>query len=150
VVRAGDAAPRVVLVDETGAAVEVPPHGRASVLVFYRGDWCSYCNGQLASYARGFDSFGGAVVYGVSVDPPDRNAAMIEKLRLPFSLLSDADGAASGAYGVYDAEQAISRPAIVVAAADGVVSYVYAGEDFSDRPGDDEVFAALAAGPAAA
>ena len=27
------------------------------VLVFYRGDWCAYCNGQLASYARRFEEF---------------------------------------------------------------------------------------------
>ena len=25
------------------------------VLVFYRGDWCPYCNGQLAGYARGYE-----------------------------------------------------------------------------------------------
>ena len=55
------------------------------VLVFYRGDWCAYCNGQLASYARRFEEFEerSAEVAGVSVDPPQNNARMVGKLRYP-------------------------------------------------------------------
>ena len=64
------------------------------VLVFYRGDWCAYCNGQLASYARRFEEFEerSAEVAGVSVDPPQNNARMVGKLLLPFPLLSDPRG----------------------------------------------------------
>ena len=55
------------------------------VLVFYRGDWCAYCNGQLASYARRFEEFEERLaVAGVSVDPPQNNARMVGKLLLPF------------------------------------------------------------------
>lgn len=137
-------APRFVLNDEHGRPVAVPPDGEPSVLVFYRGDWCPYCNGQLAAYARDAQSFAGAAVYGISVDPPERNAAMVEKLVLPFPLLADPDAVAIEAYGLLDVEQGISRPAIVVVDAHGVVTYAYAGEDFSDRPGDNEVLASLA------
>lgn len=68
---------------------------------------------------------------------------MIEKLILPFSLLSDPEGVAMRRYGVWDDEGRIARPAIVVADGDGIVRYAYVGADFADRPGDDEVFAAL-------
>jgi peroxiredoxin len=87
-------------------------------------------------------------VFGVSVDSPARNWAMIEKLLLPFSLLSDPEGAVARRYGVWDEGGRIARPAIFVADPGGVVRYAYVGEDFADRPGDDEVFAALGEGSA--
>jgi peroxiredoxin len=48
-------------------------------------------------------------------------------------------------YGVWDEEGQIARPAIFAIDRAGVVRYVYVGRDFADRPGDDEVHAALAA-----
>jgi peroxiredoxin len=65
-----------------------------AVLVFYRGDWCPYCNGQLASYARKYGEFEGrgAQLAGISVDPPRNNAGMVGKLQIPYPLLSDRQG----------------------------------------------------------
>jgi peroxiredoxin len=84
-------------------------------------------------------------VLGVSVDTVEQSSAMVEKLLLRFSLDADVDGAIARSYGVWDEEGQIARPAIFVIAPTGVVSYAYVGEDFVDRPGDDRVYAALAA-----
>ena len=84
-------------------------------------------------------------MYGISVDSPDQNRAMIEKLILPFSLLSDPDGEASRRYGVFDEEGGVARPAIFVVDGAGVVRYAYVGEDFADRPGEEAVLEALRA-----
>ena len=70
---------------------------------------------------------------------------MVEKLILPFPLLADPDGEVICRYGVWDEEGLIARPAIFVIDPGSVVRYVYVGEDFADRPGDDEVYAALTA-----
>jgi peroxiredoxin len=48
-------------------------------------------------------------------------------------------------YGVWDQEGQIARPAIFAIDDSGVVRYVYIGQDFADRPGDQEVHFALAA-----
>ena len=80
---------------------------------------------------------------GISVDPPDHNAAMVEKLALPFPLLSDPQGALSRAYGVWDEEGRIAVPAIVLINKTGTVRWLYAGHDFADRPGDDTLFRAI-------
>jgi peroxiredoxin len=85
-------------------------------------------------------------VYGISVDSPEQNRALIEKLILPYSLLSDPDGEVIKRCGVWDEEGRIARPAIFAIDRAGIVRYVYVGQDFADRPGDDEVEAALAAG----
>lgn len=84
-------------------------------------------------------------MYGISVDAPQQNRALIEKLILPYSLLSDPDGDVIKRYDVWDEEGQIARPAIFAIDRDGVVRYVYVGQDFADRPGDDVVYAALAA-----
>ena len=68
---------------------------------------------------------------------------MIDKLLLPFSLLFDPDGEVSRRYRVWDDEGQIARPASFVVDREGVGRYTYVGEDFADRPGDDELHAAV-------
>jgi peroxiredoxin len=115
------------------------------VLVFYRGDWCPYCNGQLASYARRFEEFEerGAQIAGISVDPPPNNAGMVGKLQLPFPLLSDPEGELARLYGLWNAEEDVAVPAVIVVDQSGEVRYLYAGRDRADRPEDEGVFATL-------
>jgi hypothetical protein len=84
---------------------------------------------------------------GISVDTPDEDRAMVEKLRLPFPLLSDEDAAAASGWDVYDpvggTHGPIARPAIFVVGRDLRVAYSYVGRDFADRPPDQDVIAAL-------
>jgi peroxiredoxin len=118
----------------------------AVVLVFYRGDWCSYCNGQLATMAREYSEYlrRGATIAAVVIDPPEQNAAMVQRLALPFPILADPGGArVMTSAGVWDAAGKMATPAIVVVAPDGHEVYRYVGVDFMDRPGDEEVLAAL-------
>ena len=115
------------------------------VLVFYRGDWCPYCNGQLATYARRFAEFErqGVRVAGVSVDPPDYSARLVGKLRLPFPLLSDPRGELIKRLGLWDTREGVARPTVAILDRSGEVRYLYSGDDPADRPGESELFAAL-------
>jgi peroxiredoxin len=89
----------------------------------------------------------GVNVVGISVDPVENNGAMVEKLVLPFPLLSDPDGTAIKAYGVWaDGEGGIARPSIFAVRSNGSIAWRYVGEDYADRPADDELFAALKGG----
>ncbi len=84
---------------------------------------------------------------GISVDTPAENDAMVEKLRLPFPLLSDPDAAAIAAWDVYDpvggTHGPIARPAIFVVGRDLSVPYIYVGRDFADRPPNAVIYEAL-------
>ena len=115
------------------------------VLVFYRGDWCPYCNGQLAAYARKYNEFErrGTQPAAISVDPPAHNARMVGKLQIPFPLLSDPKGEVARAYGLWNERENVATPAVVIVNRSGEVAYLYVGSDFADRPMDGEVFAAL-------
>jgi peroxiredoxin len=115
------------------------------MLVFYSGDWSPYCNGQLASYARKYEEFQsrGAQIAGISVDPPSNNARMVGKLLLPFPLLSDPEGELARLYGLWNAEDGVTLPSVVVIDQSGEVRYLHSGTDVADRPRDEEVLAAL-------
>ncbi len=74
---------------------------------------------------------------------------MVEKLRLPFPLLSDPDAAAIAAWDVYDpvggTHGPIARPAIFVVGRDLSIPYAYVGRDFADRPPNTAIYEALEA-----
>jgi hypothetical protein len=90
----------------------------------------------------------GARVFAVSVDPPERNAAMVEKLSLPFPFLSDPDrSAAIRVFGVADEkdERHISLPATIVLLPSGEEAFRFVSRDFADRHPEDELLAAVLA-----
>ncbi len=69
---------------------------------------------------------------------------MIDKLLLPFDLLSDPEGeTAIKPFGLWDDAGRISKPALVLTDRQGVVRYLYEGRDFADRPKDEVVLGAL-------
>lgn len=72
---------------------------------------------------------------------------MVEKLRLPFPLLSDARGEVIQRYGLWNADEHIAFPAILVIDSSSTIRYRYVGNDFADRPPDTEIFETLAATP---
>ncbi len=74
---------------------------------------------------------------------------MVEKLDLPFHLLSDPQGTLIQRLGVWDAEKHIAVPTIAVVDSSGMIAYVYSGRDFADRPGDAAIFEALDTGTTA-
>ena len=78
----------------------------------------------------------------ICVDSVEQNRAMVNKLLLPFPVLSDPDARVIEPWGVLNAaEKGISRPALFLVRPDWSVPFSYVGEDFTDRPTDEELFA---------
>jgi len=103
----------------------------------------------LASYARNWESFerAGLQAAAICVDAVEQNRAMVEKLLLPFPILSDPDAAVIEPWGVLNAaEKGIARPALFLVQPDWSLAYRSVGQDFTDRPTDEELFTAATAG----
>jgi peroxiredoxin Q/BCP len=103
----------------------------------------------LASYARSWERFlqEGVSLAGISVDPVENNRAMVDKLLLPFPLLSDPEGRVIKEWGVWtDAEGGIAKPSIFAVRKDRSIAWRYVGNDYADRPTDDELFDSLRGG----
>ena len=100
----------------------------------------------MASYARDWDRFNAAGVQlaAISVDPVANNRAMVDKLILPFPLLSDPEGRVIKEWGVWnDADGGVAKPSIFAVARDGSIRWSYVGTDFADRPRDEELIESL-------
>ena len=98
----------------------------------------------MASYARNWDSFEGAGLQlaAICVDSVEQNLAMVNKLLLPFPVLSDPEARVIEPWGVLNAaEKGIAKPALFLVHPDWSVPFSYVGEDFTDRPTDEELFA---------
>ena len=84
---------------------------------------------------------------GISVDPVENNRAMVEKLLLPFPLLSDPEGRVIKEWGVWtDGDGGIARPSIFAVDKDGTIGWQYIGTDYGDRPTDEELFSSFRGG----
>ena len=72
---------------------------------------------------------------------------MVDKLLLPFPLLSDPEGRVIKEWGVWtDSEGGIAKPSICAIRSDGSVASSYVGRDYADRPTDDELFESIRGG----
>ena len=102
------------------------------------------CNGQLALYARSMDTLKAADlrVVAISVDSPEQNRTLAEKLALPFPLLSDPTGSVIKPWGYWqDDEGGIAEATTVVVMPDKRVVFESMSAHPADRPLVSEVVA---------
>ncbi len=79
--------------------------GRRTVLYFYPQNDTPGCTEQACAIRDVWDKFAAqAALFGVNNDTPEGHQRIIEKLALPFPLLSDADNAMAKAYGLWLSE----------------------------------------------
>jgi hypothetical protein len=81
-------------------------------------------------------------VVAIDVDDPHQHAAMVEKLDLPFPMLSDTDR--SGAiepFGVADPDdpRGLAIPALILVDASGTEHFRFVSRDYADRTPEDDV-----------
>ncbi len=99
----GQLAPDFTALTDEGPVTLSALRGRKVILYFYPKDATPGCTIE----AQGFRDIHAdltaknAVVLGVSKDTVKKHASFRNKERLPFALVSDADGAICAAYGVW-------------------------------------------------
>lgn len=104
----GDAAPDFSLHDQHGRLVRFSELRRRdggdapTVLYFYPRNFTPACTKEACDFRDAYEDFAeaGAVVVGVSADSAESHRSFSQTFRLPFTLLSDADGAVRRLYGV--------------------------------------------------
>lgn len=88
--------------DGSGIALSDVVKGKKTILVFYRGGWCPYCNKQLAGLAKASPQLQkmGYEIVGISPDSPEFLNDLREGQSVPYTLLSDDDMEASKTMGL--------------------------------------------------
>jgi len=102
--RAGSIAPAFTLPDAHGRDVSLEALLKSGpvVVVFYRGDWCPYCDLQLKAYQEILPRIRatGAALVAISPQTPRYCELTGEKRGLDFPLLSDAGNEVGRRYGL--------------------------------------------------
>jgi len=156
-VEVGQHAPDFVAQDLSGSEVRLSTliGGKRALLLFYRGGWCPYCNQQLAAIAGDYQKFQdlNTVVVAVSGEETLKGKELLQKIQLPFILLSDTTFRSIDMYGVRDngvsdALKArgigqLPKPSAFVIDAAGMVRFRYVGKNATDRPKNDDLLQAL-------
>jgi peroxiredoxin len=100
----GELAPDLSLLTIEGKEVKllVKLSEKQTVLIFYRGGWCPYCNlhlAELQGIEKDIVALGYQVI-AISPDSPENLKASLDKHQLSYLLLSDANMALSRAFGL--------------------------------------------------
>jgi peroxiredoxin Q/BCP len=102
-VEPGQAAPDFEAVSHTGEHIRLSDlRGRIVVLYFYPRAMTSGCTREGRRFNELLPRFEelGAVVLGISTDPPEVNRKFAERYGFRFKLLSDPEGSVARLYGV--------------------------------------------------
>jgi peroxiredoxin Q/BCP len=102
--KTGDRAPAISLLDQHGKAVKLSQFkGKRVVLYFYPKADTPGCTTQSCALSEALPMMKklGAVVIGVSPDSPEKQKKFDEKYGLGFALLADTEHEVAEAYGVW-------------------------------------------------
>lgn len=130
--RVGDPAPDFELPSSTGEMVRLSDYRGKSevVLFFYPKDNTPGCTVEACGFRDSHEAFreAGAEVIGVSSDSAESHRRFAERFRLPFVLLSDADGALRARYGVPRTLRFFPGRVTYLIDRDGVVRHIFSSQ----------------------
>ena len=100
----GEQIPDVMVTTMEGEKTQLSSYlkGKKTILFFYRGGWCPFCNtqmGQLKAITPRLKALGFDLV-GISTDAPDGLKKSTDKMDLDYQLLSDFNSEVSSAFGL--------------------------------------------------
>lgn len=123
----GKAAPDFAATAHDGMALKLSAlKGKHVVLYFYPKDETPGCTKEACAFRDAWKDLEatGVVLVGISSDSIDAHKKFAEHHKLPFHLVSDADGAIARAYGVPNNAGFLARHSIVIGP-DGAVKHIY-------------------------
>ncbi len=111
----GDPAPDFTLPDDTGTQHRLADYrGRWVVLYFYPKDMTPGCTVEAQGFRDAYSELQqeGAVVIGISADPPERHQQFRAKHNLPFILLSDPEHKVLEAYEAWGPKKIFGKTTV--------------------------------------
>lgn len=139
-----------------------------TLIIFYRGGWCPYCNTHLAELSAIEDDIYdlGYQILAISPDQPGFLSESMEEQDLEYTLLSDSPMEVARAFGVAYREddetvaqlkssgmdvversghehQQLPVPAVFIADTSGNIQFQYANPDYQERINGEILMTAL-------
>ncbi|MDN3673484.1 peroxiredoxin-like family protein [Flavobacterium branchiarum] len=139
-----------------------------TILAFYRGSWCPYCNLELRALQNNITKIASHNVSLLAVSPqsPDHSNALSEKHQLTFDVFTDENNQLAKQLGIdfklqdfalptyqaiginlnefnQDNENTLPVPAVFVIDSDGSVIYKFVDSDYRNRLDIEELIQSL-------
>jgi len=136
----GAEVPSAKVVDQQGENRDLRDllQGKSSVVIFYRGGWCPFCNTQLSELAAIENELKekGYQIVAISPDKPDSLNATDAKHDLGYQVISDSEYNAMDAFGVaYDNQRRgkLPVPSVFLVTPELEVSFQYVNPNYRYR-----------------
>ena len=166
----GQQIPDVILKNASGMDVDLHKlvSEQKSLILFYRGGWCPFCNSQLSQISNIEDELydKNVQIIAISPDRPEFIKDSLTEQEIGYMLLSDSDMSVSKKFGIafkvdpavvaslkennMDIEQRSGHnhhllpvPAIFLVDTDGTIHFQYVNPDYKVRAGDKVLLAAV-------
>ncbi|MCJ8209135.1 AhpC/TSA family protein [Mucilaginibacter sp. RS28] len=155
----GESVPQLTLPDANGNAVNLNQKitEKPTILIFYRGGWCPFCNKQLAGIQSIESDLRkmGYQILAISTDSPENLSKSRDKHQLTYTLLSDSELSAAKQFGIafvapkaYDqiltegsngknAAHLLPVPSVFILDRQGIIQFEYINPDFKQRISPD-------------
>ncbi|SFW83015.1 Peroxiredoxin [Chitinophaga sancti] len=155
----GEKIPIVRIPSAEGVLFDLNSHimQQNTILIFYRGGWCPYCNKALSGIQEIQDSLikMGYQIIAISTDSPENLNITAVKHKLRYTLLSDADLNIAKQFGIAfqapegylkmlaqstggkDVEQLLPVPSVFIIDTKGIIQFEYINPDFKQRISPD-------------
>lgn len=167
----GDRFPEFTLPNAVGENVALKDllQSGFTVISFYRGGWCPYCNLELRALQQALPEIkaNGANLVAISPQTPDNSLSTQEKNELEFQVLSDRFNRLAKQLGIVftlpetikpiyqnfgidlpaangDNSFELPLPATYIVDPDGKIAYRFADADYTNRVEPQEIVTALA------
>ncbi|TDR48540.1 peroxiredoxin [Tahibacter aquaticus] len=157
--------------DGNGVSLRTVLDGKPSIVVFYRGGWCPFCNLQLGQINQAKPALAalGYQIIALTPDPPEAVKRTLGDDKLDYAIYSDRQIEALKAFGVgyrvkesqmdlyrkhkidlagvpgAEADHALPVPAIFIVDGKGIIQFVYVNPDYRIRLSPDLLLAAAKA-----
>jgi len=166
----GDMAPDFKSMNQYGKEIHLKSLLKSGtvVLLFYRGEWCPYCNRELKTLEDSLSMITakGVTVIAVSPEKTENVSKTIEKTKATYSIISDDSAKIMSMYKVaYNVDTTMTRklkgygvdlserngtngnrlpvPAVYIINKDGKITYRYFDVDYKKRASVKEIISNL-------
>ena len=152
---------KLVNIDAEEKKLDEIINGVPTVLIFYRGGWCPYCNLQLGELQKIEPQLKelGVNIVAISPDSPENLKKLIEKKTLSYQLYSDPNLDTAKAFGIAyrvdnenykkdkgfnadmekKSERLLPVPAAFLVDKDGIIRFKYANANYKIRVNSDDL-----------
>lgn len=161
-----DKAPSFAAKDQNGKVIKSKQilKEKELILVFYRGQWCPYCNRHLMHLEENIEKFtqAGAQLVAISPELPSEIDKTLEKTKSSYPILFDKDSKIMKKFGVDfvldkktqkrykkygvdlekangNSSQTLPVPATYIIGKDGKIKYMHFDPKYSNRSTAEEI-----------